>query len=48
MVSGAILSIENMPKAVTVDEVRTLFSKYGDVKWVDCDDQDKTVQVCMT
>jgi RNA recognition motif-containing protein len=46
MVSGAILSIDNMPKAVTVDEVRTFFGQYGDVKWVDCDEVDNSIQVC--
>jgi RNA recognition motif-containing protein len=45
MVSGAILSIGNMPKAVKVEEVRTFFSQYGEVKWVDCDDQDDTLEV---
>ena len=35
MVKGAILLVENLPDEVTIETVRSTFSKFGEVKWVD-------------
>jgi RNA recognition motif-containing protein len=35
MVSGAVLKVDSVPKGTTVDNIREFFNKFGEVKWVD-------------
>jgi len=44
MVKGAILLIENIPDEVTIETVRSTFSEFGEVKWVDINKS--AAQVC--
>jgi len=35
MVTGAILVVEKLPDDVSIETVRSAFSDFGEVKWVD-------------
>jgi len=45
MVKGAILLVENLPDDVSIETVRSAFSDFGDVKWVDI--HKSAAQVCV-
>ena len=45
MVKGAILLVENLPDDVTIETIRSTFSEFGDVKWVDINKS--AAQVCI-
>ena len=41
MVSGAVLKVENVPKGTTVENIREFFNQFGEVKWVDLNQDEK-------
>jgi len=45
MVKGAILLVEKLPDEVSIETVRSAFSEFGDVKWVDI--HKTAAQVCI-
>ena len=45
MVKGAILLVEKLPDDVSIETVRSAFSDFGEVKWVDINKS--AAQVCV-
>jgi len=46
MVKGAILLVEKLPDEVSIETVRSAFSDFGEVKWVDINKS--AAQVCVS
>jgi len=45
MVKGAILLVEKLPDDVSIETVRSAFSDFGEVKWVDINKSASQVRV---
>jgi len=45
MVKGAILLVDKLPDEVSIETVRSAFSEFGEVKWVDINKSEAQVRV---